>query len=1507
MRFIRYRSSCAALLASIMTFSLFAGSVSASTKEAPAPAAKDVTAAHWAAGAIYRWQQAGVIRGYPDGTFRPSTGISRAEFASLMNRTFGLPAVENASSYPDVKPGSWAQTEIATAIAAGYLKLDAHGLAQPNAKVSRADAANALNDLFRFDVPQTADAAKFSDIGSLDAGTRDSIAALASRGYLKGFEDGTYRPNQPITRAEIAALLDRLIGLLVNKAGTATSATPVGNVVVTAPGAAIKDALIEGNLYVTPGVGDGDADFTNVTVKGTAFVEGGGENTVTFADSKLTRMNIDKPDDKVRVLVTGNSGVSEAKVQSGAIVEGSFDRVTVVPDASGNGPATVIVRGTVDELTLDSRVRLVLEEGAVVKHLTATPNAGQSSIEGTGKVEKIDNKADGLRHNGKPVPVAITPIPPATGGNGGTPTTPSDPWTLVWSDEFNDGTIDPAKWTYDTTNGASVGNPGWGNNELQYYTNRPENVKEQEGKLLITARKEPQKYEGFDYTSARIKTKGLFAKKYGKFEIRAKAPTGKGLWPAIWMLPENNVYGTWAASGEIDIMEGWGSRPHDIAGTIHFGRQWPGNTYSGKEYTFANSTTHDFHTYSIEWEPGEIRWYVDGLLYSTKNDWYSKGDGNPANFAYPAPFDQEFHLIMNLAVGGNFDGNPTPETPFPSTLEIDYVRVYELTGRPYRDPVPVAIPRENYLPGANLPQGIDKDLVYNADYTENIEGDAGMGIPGTAHWELFNGEGGAGNVTIDTIDDTRYAKVNISSGGSQLYSVQPKAIVSLAKGRYYKLSFQAKSDSARSMNVKVTGGSARGFSAYSPSLDASLTGDFQTYEMSFQMKQDSDNAARIEFNVGTNTKPVWIGKVKLVEIEGIAFDHDLPKTPLGDGNHIYNGTFDLGDPYSLQKADRLVYWHLLASGGAAANASVDPAARKLKVSVTNGGSDSGQIRLVQNGIQLIQNQRYRLTFEGSATPAKPVEAVLLSQDGTQVYASESVNLTAAGSESVVSFTMNGATTNAARLVLKLGGSSGEIQLDNIKMVRTSAYLDPSVVKFPLQNGQFDAGMAPWQTIGMDGATVASSVYQSEARLTIGSVGINPWSVMLLQDGLTVSGGVQYAVEFDARSTVNRTMEVILENSAYQRSFDQTVDLTPGNQRYRFEFTKAGNETVSLKFLLGNVPGGAPSVTHAVYIDNVVVEPKLSVMLDNKLPNGAFDTGVSGWTSFFADFQGVSGTLAAANGEMKAALSGSGPEFWSAQIDWENIAVEQGKSYRLTFDARSSVNRDIQVTVEHKGGDYAKYLDLRPLSLTGGMKTYSYTFTAGATDSGAHVNFLLGAINGQTISEAHDVYFDNISLVEVTLPPAEGHALRNGTFDSDTSGWSLGTADGSNAAISVDEQRLKVHFPNYDGWFQWSTIVNQNGLLLETGKTYRFSFEASSTLAKPVLVEIKRGDSGFHLTTQTVNLSTVPQTFSWDFTVTGATDPNALLQFLLGSNNVPGENFTSHSIFIDNVSLTELPS
>jgi beta-glucanase (GH16 family) len=247
--------------------------------------------------------------------------------------------------------------------------------------------------------------------------------------------------------------------------------------------------------------------------------------------------------------------------------------------------------------------------------------------------------------------------------------------SLVWSDEFNGTEVDTTKWSFQRGDGTEVFlPPGWGNNEQQWYTEQ--NATVADGFLTITAREESVE-PGWNFTSARLRTLRKGDWTYGRIEMRAKMPLGKGLWSAFWMLPTDGLYGGWAASGEIDIVEYLGSEPDEIFGTIHYGGEWPANTFSGTPYRLPSGTFHeDFHVFAIEWEEGEIRWYVDDVHYGTKTDWYSAGGD------FPAPFDRRFHLLLNLAVGGNLPGAPDANTQFPQDYVIDYVRVYQETDGP---------------------------------------------------------------------------------------------------------------------------------------------------------------------------------------------------------------------------------------------------------------------------------------------------------------------------------------------------------------------------------------------------------------------------------------------------------------------------------------------------------------------------------------------------------------------------------------------------------------------------------------------------------------------------------------------------------------------------------------------------------------------------------------------------------------------------------------------------------
>lgn len=291
----------------------------------------------------------------------------------------------------------------------------------------------------------------------------------------------------------------------------------------------------------------------------------------------------------------------------------------------------------------------------------------------------------------------ITAVERPAPGTARIPATESG-WKLVWADEFSGSAVDRERWQFD------VDCWGGGNNERQCYTADPRNASVEGGVLRITARKEshtgpaypphvkasmpdPDALATKPYTSARLVTRGKAAWKYGRIEVRAKLPQGQGTWPAIWMLPEGNAYGTWASSGEIDIMEAVnlgvvcakcpGGREATILGTLHFGGLWPDNALRSAEM-HAPEVLDGFHTFGIVWAPGSIEWTLNGAVFARQQpgDWWSAGSADPL-----APFDQPFHLILNLAIGGGLPEERglggVDESGFPKSLEVDWVRVWQ--------------------------------------------------------------------------------------------------------------------------------------------------------------------------------------------------------------------------------------------------------------------------------------------------------------------------------------------------------------------------------------------------------------------------------------------------------------------------------------------------------------------------------------------------------------------------------------------------------------------------------------------------------------------------------------------------------------------------------------------------------------------------------------------------------------------------------------------------------------
>lgn len=413
-------------------------------------------------------------------------------------------------------------------------------------------------------------------------------------------------------------------------------------------------------------------------------------------------------------------------------------------------------------------------------------------------------------------------------------------YNLLWHDEFGGDTLNEDIWTRE------VREVGWTNNELQAYVDSTDNVFVKNGALILKARKA----DDGSYTSGKVNSQNKADFMYGKVVARAKTPKGKGLWPAIWMMPQDeDLYGQWPKCGEIDIMEVLGDDVIKTYSTIHYGEPHAEQqgTYTieniFKDGTFAS----DFHEYSVEWEPGEIRFYVDDYEVLVANDWFSAVEGEDDK-PYPAPFNQPFFVQMNLAVGGNWPGDPDENTDFDKAeFMIDYVRVYQ---------------KDSYDMNVTKPVKEFRAPDETGNYIKN--GDFAQDIKMLEDWTFYKAASGAGDKSVADNEIT----ITTENEGTEDYSVQLfQADIPQVKGSKYKITFDMYADEARKAVVCVSAPTA-GWIRYFPDTEFDVGTEKTTYEFEYEMTEKDDNNGRLEFNLGHrgSTATVHISNVRLEEV-----------------------------------------------------------------------------------------------------------------------------------------------------------------------------------------------------------------------------------------------------------------------------------------------------------------------------------------------------------------------------------------------------------------------------------------------------------------------------------------------------------------------------------------------------------------------------------------------------------------------------------------------------------------
>ena len=413
-------------------------------------------------------------------------------------------------------------------------------------------------------------------------------------------------------------------------------------------------------------------------------------------------------------------------------------------------------------------------------------------------------------------------------------------YNLLWSDEFDGDTLDESIWNRE------LRAPGWTNNELQEYTDSEDNIYVEDGCLVLRALEEDRDGSPY-YTSGKVNSQNNAQFQYGRVEVRAQVPEGQGLWPAIWMMPQDeSFYGQWPKCGEIDIMEVLGNDTTTSYSTIHYGE--PHAEQQGTITLDSGSFSSDFHVYVLEWEPGEMRFYTDDVLVLTVNDWFTANGGIEEE--YPAPFNQPFFVQMNLAVGGNWPGNPDETTDFENAMfRIDYVRVYQ---------------RDEYDMNVERPPMVFREALEDGNYIHNGAFEVEEDLGDTEDWFFLLFNDGVGEAVIED------GQIIISSenDGTEEYSVQlVQPDLPVLNGHTYRVTFDIMAEEERDTVVCVSAPTA-GWIRYLPDTAIDIGPEWQTFEFEFTSNERDDNNGRLEFNMGNHgyTSTIHITNVRYEDI-----------------------------------------------------------------------------------------------------------------------------------------------------------------------------------------------------------------------------------------------------------------------------------------------------------------------------------------------------------------------------------------------------------------------------------------------------------------------------------------------------------------------------------------------------------------------------------------------------------------------------------------------------------------
>lgn len=730
---------------------------------------------------------------------------------------------------------------------------------------------------------------------------------------------------------------------------------------------------------------------------------------------------------------------------------------------------------------------------------------------------------------------------------------------LVWQDDFNGKKLSAKDWNFE------FHEPGWVNAELQSYGDSAKNTYVKDGCLVIQALKKENKDGTVEYTSGRINTMGKHEFTYGRFEARLRVPTGQGFLPAFWMMPgDESYYGQWPKCGEIDIMEVMGQETDKLYGTLHFGEphsQAQGIHYAEEGHNFAD----EFHVFAVEWEPGEIRWYCDGVNYKTVNDWFTKRPGF-GEVTYPAPFDQPFYIILNVAVGGSWVGYPDETTSFdPSTdaakMYVDYVKVYQ---------------KKSYDEDVDKPE--------RAPVVAAVDASGNMVREQKSAWEFLKAGGGAGSAETDGKSHT----ITTQNEGNLEYSIQyVQANVPLNMGFKYRYSFDAWADEERTM---ITGISApnNSYERRFGDVKVKLGTKRQHYSYDFEMMADSDPACRIEFNCGAqgSRATIHIANVRLEKTGEIDFSAQ-GRGSLPDGNCIFNGQFQEGK-------GRLEHWEIVNGVGASVGVTKDKARMLFVESPKKARPEDVIVR--QTGLELEGGKTYTVKFDAFSTKTTYLTVKFADQTKTErVMALPRPDPSKPGAKPAVPGHYEWKYTPAADttidLELLLGTDGVTIYLDNVYVKENAVVI----------NGEFDRGMSGWELYAHPNSSVSSEITETDGdkqvSVTIDKTGNLDWMIQLKQNGCLLEKGKTYRISLRAKSDMERMIMLALQRDGtsddnwFPYSNTLKFKVTPEWQSYDWTFTMGRDTDPNVIFTIsmGAVSDKMINKTHTITIDSIRVE------------------------------------------------------------------------------------------------------------------------------------------------------------------------------------------------------------------------------------------------------------------------------------------------------------------------------